>query len=153
MKHKVRPFPSTPDPSGGVTGSAHLRDGQFVVTFGHFQHAIDTTEVGCDEFGEYGVIEDQEVDLGLGCRLRVETEYDEDEVRLGIDPGCCVIFEEPDADAKEAMRRAGVDPTQNNVVVPPRVFASAYFNSAGQKDSGGSFGGIRAPQVRDDEVH
>ncbi len=153
MKHKVRPFPSTLDPFSGITGSGHLRNGQFVVSFGRFQHGIATTEVGCDEFGEYGVIEDQEIHLGLGCRLLVETEYDEDEVRLGIDPGCCVIFEEPDAEAHEAMRRAGVDPTQNNVIIPPRVFASVYFNSAGQKDSGNSFGGVRAPQRREDAVH
>ncbi len=134
MKHMVRRFTSLHE---GVRTSGDFLDGRFLVSFGQFQHAIETVGSGHDEFGEYVLIEDQEINLGVGCQLVVQVEYDEDDVRFGQEPGCCVTFREVDSRVLEAIRQAGVDPAKVNVIVQPRFSASVSFNAAGVCDGGG----------------
>ncbi len=105
MKHMVRRFTSFHE---GVRTSGDFLGGRFLVSFGQFQHAIETVGSGHDELGEYAFIEDQEINLGLGCQLVVEVEYDEEDVRLGLEPGCCVIFREVDSRLLEAIRQPGL---------------------------------------------
>lgn len=106
MKHKVRPFAKRFDLLD-INALAEVRDGRFLLKIGKFEHAIPAMDTGSDEFGEYAFILDQRVDLGFGCWLFVEPEYDETDALLDLDPGCRVRFEEP---ADDIIQQMGVDP-------------------------------------------
>lgn len=146
MAYKVRPFTKSWGLLG-ITASGELWGGRFFLRVGKADYVIPTTQTGSYHVGEYAFVEDQRVELGFGWSLSVEPELDEDDARLGLDPGCCVKLEEIDGDA---IRRMGIDPRELNVNFPPRFSISVHFDSGGQFDG---FGGIEAAPRRDDELH
>jgi hypothetical protein len=85
VKYKIRPFTKTWEVYDSTAArslrvAGDIRNGRFLLTIGHTEFTLPTTEPGEDRFGPFAYIEDQKIDLGLGWTVDVEPGDD--------DPGC-----------------------------------------------------------------
>lgn len=138
MSYKVRPFERVIDFSNIGGGNApvkctgRIEDGVFVLQLGPGVHRLPTASVSADQWGDFAEIEACRLPLEHGFVLEVEPEDLLDPGDPNWQPGCSISLLLPeDGTTERLVRKMGIDPTNVNLIAPPRLVLSVYFHYSG----------------------
>jgi hypothetical protein len=143
MPIKARPFTTK---IGEVEVEGFFEDENFVFRFyGLVTFRPPLTSIGEDDFGEFAIIEENEISHPDGFALSVETNYDPE---LGCEWGYLVSLrrnETRDEDRlQDALKYQGIDPDSVILITPPRQLISVYFDPHGVIDGSAE---VRSPDA------
>jgi hypothetical protein len=113
MNLKVRPFETN---IRGVDADGTIEGNEYVVSFYGIPFRIPAIEQQRDEWGAYAIIQEAEIPLSDGFRLRVEMEPEPDMLH-----GCVISFERlEDEPLKAFAKPSGIDLNSVNLMIPPK---------------------------------